>query len=257
MTESVCEALARHLACIGDLAEDDRRAILALPSEVRELPRLRDVLRTGDHPTQVVVVLDGFLYRHTIGHNGARQIHSFYMAPEAPCLETLYLDVMDNNLGATADTRIGLIPHADIYRIIDERPGIRKLMWRQTLVQAAIFRQWLMRNSTMPAHSAMAHFFCEMFTRARAARSIDGDRCALPITQEMLADSLGVTSVHANRTLMTLRETGAVEWRSGTLEIRDWDRLSVIGQFDPAYLHLHCLDIDSAPARERIGLRLP
>ena len=128
----------------------------------------------GDHPTHVVLVLSGFLYRYTIGPEGARQIHSFYHPTEAPCLESLYIDYMDNSLGAVVDSRIGLIPHEAVYRVIDERPEARKLVWRQTLVQAAIFRQWLVRNSNLPAHASLANFFCETVLAGRRRRSGQG-----------------------------------------------------------------------------------
>jgi hypothetical protein len=134
---------------------------------------------------------------------------------------------MDNNLGAAVDSQIGLISNEQLYKVIDQRAGVRKLIWRETLVQAAVFREWLMRNSNMPAHGAMAHFFCEMFVRARAAGLVTDNSIALPITQEMLSDALGLTSVHVNRTLMLLRDAGAVEWRSGRLIVHDWGKLSV------------------------------
>ena len=235
---SVGERLARHLACFGELPEDDQRALEGLSAEVRELKRYKVVLRAGERPDAVVVVLSGFLCRYTIGGEGARQIHSFYMPNEAPSLESLYMDYMDNSLCAVADSVVGLIPHEELYRIIDERPETRKLLWRETLVQGAVFREWLMRNSKLPAHAAMAHFFCEMFARARAAGVADGDTCPLPITQELLADALGLTSVHTNRTLMLLRETGAVEWRGGVLTIGDEARLRDMADFDSKYLHL-------------------
>ncbi len=87
------------------------------------------------------MVLSGLLYRYTIGPEGKRQINSFYLPKEAPSLETLYIDYMDNNLATVVPARIGFISHDQIYPIIDERPEARKLLWRQTLVQAAIFRQ--------------------------------------------------------------------------------------------------------------------
>ena len=111
-------------------------------------------------------------------------------------------------------------------------------MWRQTLVQGAIVREWLMRNSNMPAHAAMAHLFCEMFTRSKAAGLVEGDTCDLPVTQEMLSDAVGLTPVHVNRTMMLLRDAGAVEWRGGKLRIIDWEKLSKTADFDPYYLHL-------------------
>jgi CRP-like cAMP-binding protein len=232
------DTLVRHLSCIGELPEPDRSALRQVDGEVRRLPRLSDCLREGDHPKEVVVVLRGFLYRYTIGHQGSRQIHSFYLPTEAPCLETLYLDYMDNNLGAVVDSEVVFIPHEQLYAIIDKFPGARKILWRQTLVQGAIFREWLVRNSNQPAHAALAHLLCEMFTRARAADLVANDTCDLPLTQEFLGEALGITTVHANRTLQLLRETNCFDFRKGRLHMRDFDKLAGIAEFNPSYLHL-------------------
>jgi CRP-like cAMP-binding protein len=232
------EILARHLMSFGHLPAADRAVLARLDAEVRDLRRLTDVFRAGERPASVVVVLSGLLYRYGVAPDARRQIHSFYLPTEAPSLETLYIDYMDNNLGAVVHSKVGLISHDQLYRLIDERPEIRKLLWRQTLVQAAIFRQWLARNSNLPANASLAHLFCELFTRAEAAGVTNDHSCALPLTQELVADALGLTAVHTNRTLQALRETGAVEWRSGRLTVKDWRRLSEIAGFDPTYLHL-------------------
>jgi CRP-like cAMP-binding protein len=237
----VGEILARHLMCFGELPAADRAALAGLDAEVRELRRLTDVFRAGERPASVVVVLSGLLYRYGIGPGGGRQIHSFYLPTEAPSLETLYIDYMDNNLGAVIHSTVGLISHDQLYRLIDKRPGIRKLLWRQTLVQAAIFRQWLARNSNLPGHASLAHLFCELFTRAQAAGLTTDHSCPLPLTQELAADALGLTPVHTNRTLQALRETGAVDWRRGRLTVKDWPKLSEIAGFDPHYLHLRAM----------------
>lgn len=231
-------ALALHLSLIGDMSDADRAAVAALPGEVREVKRYKDIIRPGDQPKEAVIVLSGLLARYMIGPEGARQIHSFYIPTDSPCLETLHLDYMDNALGAVVDSEIGTIPHEALYAIMDERPDVLKLIWRETLVQGAIFREWLMRNSTMPAHASVAHFFCEIFTRAQAAGLTDRNSCELPITQELLSDAVGMTSVHVNRTLRLLREGGAMEWRDGRLIVPDFARLAEIADFNPTYLHL-------------------
>lgn len=232
------ESLARHLACIGELDGGDHAALLTLAAEIVQVKRGAELAKVGDRPANVVVVLEGMLCRYTLAPDGRRQIHSFYMATEAPSLGTLYLDRVDSNLAAVTDCRLGLIPHEQLYRLIDERPGVRKLLLRETLVQAAIFREWLMRNSNMAAHSCIAHLICEMFTRARAAGLTQGESFELRISQQMLSEAVGLTSVHTNRTLMLLRQSGAVEWRDGIVSIRDWARLKEIARFDPYYLHL-------------------
>lgn len=234
----VGQALAFHLGLIGDLSAEDRQAVTALRGEVRDLRRNGDILKKGDVPDESVVVLKGLLLRYSVTPEGTKQIHSFYLQTDAPCLETLYMDYMDNSLAAAIDSTIGIIPHDQLYALIDERPGVRKLLWRQTLIQAAIFREWLMRNSKLPAHAAVAHLFCEMYMRATAARLVTDNSFDFPITQETLAEALGLSPVHTNRTVMLLRDAGTVDWRGGKLTVKDWEKLSSTAEFDPHYLHL-------------------
>ena len=232
------EIFIKHLELFGRLSGEDKDALRAIDGEVREFKRGEDILLEGERPTQSVVVFSGLLQRYTISPEGKRQIHSFYLPTDTPCLETLHIGVMDNTLGALAASRIGLVAHPQLFKIMDSHPNVLALFWRETLIQAAMFREWLMRNSQMLAHAQMAHLFCEIMTRARAAGLVRDDTCDLPITQEDLADALGMTSVHVNRTLMVLRTGGLVEFRGGRLTVTDWDRLVEIAEFDPSYLHL-------------------
>ena len=96
------------------------------------------------------------------------------------------------------------------------------------------------RNSRLPAHSAMAHLFCEIYLRSKSVDQIEGGACAMPVTQDMLGQALGLTAVHVNRTLQSLRETGIIEHKSGRLYVHDFERLAAIAEFDPMYLHLRC-----------------
>jgi CRP-like cAMP-binding protein len=232
------EVLVKHLGLIGQLSDGDKDALLSIKGEVRDLQRGEDVLKVGDRPSHAVVVFSGLLQRYTMSPQGKRQIHSFYLPTDAPCLETLHIVVMDNTLGAVAPSRIGLVPHPELFRVMDAHPKVLALIWRETLIQASIFREWLMRNSQKLAHVQMAHFFCEIMTRARAAGLAQDDTCDLPITQEDLGDTLGMSTVHVNRTLMMLRAAGMVEFRGGKLMALDWEKLVEIAEFDPTYLHL-------------------
>jgi CRP-like cAMP-binding protein len=118
------------------------------------------------------------------------------------------------------------------------RPNVGRLIWRSILAQSSIYREWLMRNSRMPADASMAHLFCEMYARYKAAGLGNGDSCDVPLTQDMLAEALGLTAVHVNRTLQQLRETGMVDHKSGILFVNDFRRLASYADFDPTYLHL-------------------
>jgi CRP-like cAMP-binding protein len=232
------ETLTRHLELIAELDAADRAALAALPGEIREVPRGEDILTVGEKPTVSVVLLSGMLQRYATTPEGQRQIHSFYVPTDAPCLEALHIDLMDNCLCPTVASRVGIIPHAALYRLIDQRPRVRTAIWRETLVQGAIYRESLLRNCQKQADARMAHLFCEVLTRARAAGVAAGLRCDLPVTQEDLADALGMSTVHVNRTLMALRAEGLLEFRGGVLTVADWGRVAALADFDPGYLHL-------------------
>jgi CRP-like cAMP-binding protein len=177
------------------------------------------------------------LQRYTLTPQGNRQIHSLYIPTDTPCLEATHIGVMDNNLGAIAPSSVGLVPLAELFRVMEAHPNLTTMFWRETLIQASILRAWLMRNSQMLAHGQMAHLFCEIMLRAKAAGLARDDTCGLPITQEDLGDALGLTTVHVHRTLTMLRTADLVEFREGRLAVKDWQQLVEIAEFDPSYLH--------------------
>ena len=133
---------------------------------------------------------------------------------------------------------MALVTHVDMFALLHAHPNLAALCWRETLVQAAVFREWLARNSKKLAHAQTAHLFCEMITRAKANGLSDGKSMSLPVTQKDLADALGMSVVHVNRTLQTLRSTGEVELKNGILTIGDFATVADLAGFDPAYLHL-------------------
>lgn len=160
------------------------------------------------------------------------------MPTDTPCLENLPMRVMDNTLGAVSPSQVGLVPHSELFRVFDAHPKVLMLAWRETLVQGAITRERLMRNSQMLAHAQVGHFFCEIMARARVAGLAWGDACDLPITRDHLADALGMSVVHVNRTLMILRTAGLADLQEGLLTVPSLEKLAEVADFDPSYLHL-------------------
>jgi len=236
--ETVGDVLLRHFSTIGTFSDDDAAALGAIRAREISVERHHNVLSIGDKPTAVIVVLKGWLYRHSTNRNGNRQVQGFYMTEDAPCLETLHIAHMDHNLAALTPARLGLIDHGDLKRVLDERPNLLHLAWRDTLIMSSVYREWLNRNGRMDAASGLAHLFCEVMTRARAGGFASGDCCDFPATQEVLGEALALTSVHVNRTLQLLRQTGLVEFSGGRLTIHDFNRLADLAEFDPQYLHL-------------------
>jgi len=152
-------------------------------------------------------------------------------------MQSLFIDVMDHSLTALVPTTVLAIRHEIMRGIIEGYPRIAHLLWRETLIDAAVYREWIVMRDR-PAYPRIAHLFCELFLRMQAIGLTNGNACELPLTQSQMGDALGLSNVHVNRTLQELRAEGLIVLEGGTLTILDWDGLKEAGEFDPLYLHL-------------------
>ena len=91
----------------------------------------------------------------------------------------------------------------------------------------------------MPSVSHLAHLFCEMYLRLKTVGLADGNSFQFAVTQQELADTLGISPVHINRVMQELRAEGVIQFDGKVGTILDWNRLVDIGQFDDKHLHLH------------------
>jgi CRP-like cAMP-binding protein len=130
------------------------------------------------------------------------------------------------------------ISHETVRNLMQGCPRISDAFWRDALIDAAVFREWILNLGRREAYGRMAHLLCEFYVRLKAVGLTNGDACDMPFTQTELADATGLSTVHVNRTLQDLRGEGLITLRAGSLSVLDWDRLREAGEFDPTYLHL-------------------
>jgi CRP-like cAMP-binding protein len=233
--------LIRKLESIGFLTPEEKAALAGLPLDVRSFPAGADLVREGDEPSQCCLIVDGLAARYKLTGEGQRQIMSFHWAGDVPDLQSLHLRQMDHSVGAITRTTAAFIHHDAIHRLIAAYPGIGSLLWRDTLIDAAIFREWLTGVGRRSAYARIAHLICELFMRARAVGLTHDNSLELPITQAELGDALGLSSVHVNRVLQELRGDGLIQSQGRMLVIADWPGLEAAGDFDPTYLHIQKL----------------
>ena len=197
-----------------------------------------DLIRQGDTPKAAALVLSGTVGRYHLLADGRRQYLSFHIVGDMPDAQGLFIERMDHAVCAMDHAAIAFIPHVDIVRALKARPPVGFAIWRETLIDAAIFREAITNNSARPVLARMAHLFCELFYRARASGLAQENRLALPLSLVQLGDALGMAIATVNRTLQRLRATGSVDFRDGVLVVKNWEKLGRVGQFDPLYLHL-------------------
>jgi CRP-like cAMP-binding protein len=232
------DVLIRKLQEHSVLNGADQAAIRRLPATERHIAADGDIVRQGDKPTVSVVVLNGMVARYHTLPSGRRQYLSLHIGGDMPDSQTLFIDTMDHGVCAIDDVLVALIPHSALLGLFDERPSVAAAVWRETLIDAAIFREAITNNSGRPLQTRLAHLFCEQYYRARAGGHAKPGSCRLPLTQTQIGETLGASLPSITRALQALRRTGFVDWRGGTLSMRNWPRMAELGDFNPAYLHL-------------------
>jgi CRP-like cAMP-binding protein len=230
--------LVRKLEEHSRLSSDDRDAIQSLSHIDRKLQPNEDLIRQGDDPKVSALVTSGMLARYHLLTNGGRQYLSYHMTGDMPDSQALFIDEMDHALCAIGPATVALIPHKDLLAMFKRRPPVAFAIWRETLVDAAIFREAITNNSARAGTARMAHMFCELFYRAKASGLTEDNSLTAPISLIQLGETLGMSIATVNRTLSALRKSRTVDFQRGTLHVRNWDRLAKIGQFLPNYLHL-------------------
>jgi CRP-like cAMP-binding protein len=228
--------LLLRLERFNTLAADDRQRIADLPLKLVNYPADREVVSYGYSPSRCTLVLDGFLYSHKLVAGSRRQITSFFVPGDVADLPTLYLPKVDHGITALGPAVLAFVPHTALKEVLDKSPALAQALWRETLLQAAIFQEWVVNLGRRDAIARIAHIICELTVRLQAAGLARDLAFSMPWTQMDVADACGISNVHANRVIQELRHLGLMEWDSRRVKIRDWNSLVRIGDFNDDYL---------------------
>jgi CRP-like cAMP-binding protein len=230
--------LLRKLANFTALSAVERQAVVDSCGDVREVAAREDVIAQGDRTGGVKLLLEGFACRYKTLEDGRRQIVAYFVPGDLCDLRVFILKRMDHSIGAIAPSRIATIAPQNILNLLHTYPTLTTALWWSTLVEEAIAREWIVNVGQRNALERTAHLFCELLYRFRAVGLNEGLSCTLPLTQVELAETLGLSSVHVNRTLQELRRQKLITLDSGTLTIQDLHALEELSFFNADYLHL-------------------
>jgi CRP-like cAMP-binding protein len=233
------DKLIQKLEALAALSDEEKQALRSLPMTVKAFRADQDIVREGDSPAECCLVLTGMVFRYLVLDDGRRQIMGFYIPGDIPDLQSLHIRIMDHCVGALVPTTAAFIPHQSLNDLNARYPTIANALWRDTIVDAAMFRLWMVGLGRKSAHERIAHLLCELLVRFKAVGLAEDERtCDFPIIQAELGDALGLTIVHVNRVLGDLKRDGLITLRKRSLHVDDWERLQQLAKFNPTYLHL-------------------
>jgi CRP-like cAMP-binding protein len=232
------QAFFRRIEHRDTLPSNERLALVRGVSAIEQFGAAADLVREGDRPTQSTLLVSGFAARYRLVANGERQFAAIHVPGDFIDLHSFPLKEMDHSVLALTDCTVALFPHSALKDMTETYPHLTRLLWLLTLLDSALHREWIMCLGRLSAAARAAHLFCELGMRLAAVNLGKPDDYRLPLTQQDLADALGVSSVHANRVVQTLRSEGLLVWHSDRVSLPNLGALRALGEFDERYLHL-------------------
>ncbi len=235
---TLIEPFLLKLRARDQVSDEEADALRSAAGEAREVGPDHAILRAGEELRASTLLIEGILCRYKDLRDGQRQISELHVAGDFADLHSFTLKRLDHSVMSLTRCRLVAFPHERLTAITERFPHLTRLLWFSTNLDAAIHREWTVSLGRRTALSRTAHIFCELRIRMEVVGLADEHGYALELTQTDLAECLGLTPVHVNRTLRELRERGLVEWRGRRVTIHDWDGLVRAAEFDPSYLYL-------------------
>lgn len=227
----------QKLSGLANLTADDADALERLTAHPRRYVARQDLIREGDEPGPMFVVLEGWVCRYKILPSGTRQIMAFLMPGDACDLHIKLLAEMDHSIQSITTAMVATVSRSDMQTMMDDHPNVARAMYSAQLVDEGIMRAWIVSMGRRSSTERVAHLVCELYLRARNIGLTGDGEFNLPLSQLVLADALGMTAVHINRVLKELRLAGTMSLKRGSVTILDPVRLVQIAGFDENYLH--------------------
>ncbi len=220
------------------LTDDERRTLEAVVGRERRFAAGEDLVSDGSRPAYSSLLIDGFAARYKLTAEGSRQITAIHIAGEFVDLHAFLLKTMDHGVIALSPCRVSQVDHSELRLLTERHPHLTRMLWLDTLIHGAIHRAWIVAMGRRSKASHLAHIICELYVRLSTVRRTNSWAFHLPLSQSEMADVLGLSLVHMNRVIQSLRRDGLISWTNQTITIQDWDRLQETAEFDATYLSL-------------------
>jgi CRP-like cAMP-binding protein len=221
-----------------DINAEEERFIRRLISHSVEVPAHKVFIRAGEPLRESTILLRGWMARAKDLPSGQRQLAELHVAGDFADLHAFTLKRLDHDVVAITPCTVGIVPQERLREMTERFPHLTRVYWFATNLDAAIHRELTLSMGRRSAISRMAHLFCELLIRLGIVGMTNGNSYEFPLTQAELAEALGLTSVHVNRTLQEMRRKGLIELGNRWVSIPDLDGLKGVAEFDDSYLYL-------------------
>ena len=228
--------LVRKLGALVALTDVELRVLDALHKRRRTFATGRDLVHQGRADQATYILVSGWAVAYKILEDGQRQIIDFLIPGDFIGLRGMVSHLSDHSVEPVTDIEVTEVLVADFMTALADTPRLAIAVFWATSRDEAMVVEHLINIGRRGAAVRVAHFLLELGARLALVGLGSKAGYACPLTQYLLADALGLSSVHVNRVLRQLRDKGMVTFRDGFVTFDDYGRLTEFAGFDPEYL---------------------
>lgn len=220
-----------------ELSNDEKQVLEDSIGSVRQVAARKQLVRAGDLIDTSTLLVEGFVCRYMDDRMGQRQLVAVHVPGDFVDLHAFPMKRLDHDIATLGPVKIACYDHRTLQGITERYPHLTQKLWFSTLLDAAMHREWIFRLGRLGAEGRIAHLFCELNVKLEMVGMAADGKFMLPMTQPDLAEATGLTGVHVNRVLRSLREKNLLVFKAGEVNILDRKALATVAEFEPQYLY--------------------
>src|SRR5581483_45757 len=232
------DRLLTKLRARDEVSVTEAQALAGALERERDYPAQHVIIHENEPLTFSTLLMEGICCRYKDLGEGQRQITALHIHGDFVDLHSFTLKRLDHNVMALTRCHVGIFPHSRLQTLTEQQPHLTRLLWLSTTIDAALHREWELSLGRRNAIEKIAHLFCELYMRLELVGLAEDLRFGFPLTQAVIGECTGLTTVHVNRTLGQLRGDGLLRLDRRGVTILDWPGLVRIAEFNPNYLYL-------------------
>jgi CRP-like cAMP-binding protein len=235
-SELQAPALIRKLAGGTSLSAAELATLEEFHTDPRTVSRNRHIITEGHKYSAIFTVVDGIAIRYSALHNGRRHILNVVLPGDFIGFPACFFNTALYSVAALTDVVVAAIPFERLHELFSKHPRIGAAIFWLFSCEAAMYAERLISLGQRSAPERVAHFLLELLTRLRIIGLGEEHAFRMPLTQEQIGEILGLTGVHISRTLRQLRDEGLIDMQGHRVEIKNFETLSALADFERAYL---------------------
>lgn len=228
--------LTRKLRMFTVFSERELRWLDSATADMKTVEPGVELVRPESVSNQVFVLQAGWAYRYKALPDGRRQVLNFVLPGDFMGLRAHFFGIADHSIVTLTDATISVLSAFDIANLFQDFPKLAAAITWSAAREEAMLAEHVVRLGRRNALERTAHLLLELLNRLESVGVISGRSYAFPITQQLLADTLGLSVVHVNRTLRKLRSLGLIETEGGRVCLKDITRLEKLAAYDSGHL---------------------